>query len=148
MMHKNSCRRYNNKTIINDFYNKCRGHRQFCRDLCILLYRKLRSYTVKYNYIAVQIFLKSYAFQKCTWLKKSDNAPHSRRRRCGEAAFLVSVYVFVNSVVDLLGEIVYNRINNNEWSDKYEKSSCIVFSWYFLLFSSLGFGVRCAGVYE
>jgi len=37
----------------------------------------------------VQIFLKSkFAFQKCTWLKKSDNAPHSRRRRCGEAAFL------------------------------------------------------------
>ena len=30
-------------------------------------------------------------------LKKSDNAPHSRRRRCGEAAFLVdvkSVHIF------------------------------------------------------
>ena len=54
-----------------------------------LLYRKLRSYKVKkFDYIAVQNFLKSIAFQKCTWHKKSDIAPHFRRRRCGEAAFL------------------------------------------------------------
>ncbi|MDY5626815.1 MAG: DUF6100 family protein, partial [Clostridia bacterium] len=31
-----------------------------------------------------------FAFQKCTWLKKSEFAPRFRRRRCGEAAFLVN----------------------------------------------------------
>jgi len=53
------------------------------------LYRKLRPYAVKtLDYIAVQNFLKSFTFQKCTWLKKSDIAPHFSLRRCGEAAFL------------------------------------------------------------
>jgi len=52
----------------------------------ILLYRKLRPYTVKnFDYIAVQNFLKSKAFQKCTWLKKSGYAPRFRHRRSGEA---------------------------------------------------------------
>jgi len=36
----------------------------------------------------VQNFLKSKAFQKCTWLKKSGYAPRFRHRRSGEAAFL------------------------------------------------------------
>jgi len=59
-----------------------------------LLYRKLRPYTVKnFDYIAVQIFLKALAFKKCSRLVKSEFAPHFRRRRCGEAAFLVSLFV-------------------------------------------------------
>jgi len=63
---------------------------------CFLLYRKFHFYTVKNNdYIAVQNFMKSKAFQKCTWLKKSDNAPHFRRRRCGGAAFLGSHNYFL-----------------------------------------------------
>ena len=57
-----------------------------------LLYRKLRSYTIKIlSYCRAKFFEKQkIAFQKCTWLKKSEFAPRFRRRRCGEAAFLVN----------------------------------------------------------
>ncbi len=69
-----------------------------------LLYRKLRFYTVKnLLYCRAKFFEKQkIAFQKCTWLKKSEFAPHVRRRRCGEAAFLalqwqsVSKHVFIS----------------------------------------------------
>ena len=47
----------------------------------------------------MQNFLKSIAFQKCTWHKKSDIAPHFRRRRCGEAAFLVLAAKTIPSAV-------------------------------------------------
>lgn len=47
-----------------------------------LLYRKLRSYTIKIlSYCRAKFFEKQkIAFQKCTWLKKSEFAPHVRRR--------------------------------------------------------------------
>ena len=64
-----------------------------CEQICslFLLYRKLRSYTIKIlSYCRAKFFEKQkIAFQKCTWLKKSEFAPRFRRRRCGEAAFLV-----------------------------------------------------------
>ena len=58
----------------------------------LYLYRKLRSYTIKIlSYCRAKFFEKQkIAFQKCTWLKKSEFAPRFRRRRCGEAAFLVN----------------------------------------------------------
>ena len=66
-----------------------------------LFYRKLRSYTIKIlSYCRAKFFEKQkIAFQKCTWLKKSEFAPHVRRRRSGVAAFLVSNYFLRKYIV-------------------------------------------------
>ena len=42
------------------------------------LYRNLRSYTVKNLIILPCKIFEKLCFSKCTWLKKSDNAPHFR----------------------------------------------------------------------
>jgi len=75
-----------------------------------LLYRKLRSYTVKNLLYCRANFLKSkFAFQKCTWLKKSEFAPHSRRRRCGEAAFLVRLKLqILKNIVFMLSDLFFD----------------------------------------
>ncbi len=78
-----------------------------------LLYRELRSYTIKIlSYCRAKFFEKQkIAFQKCTWLKKSEFAPHVRRRAERRSRFSCSdtVLIYVNSHFNSGGEIYAKR---------------------------------------
>ena len=104
--------------------------------IAFLLYRNLRSYTVKnFDYIAVQNFLKSCAFQKCTWLKKSDNAPHFRSQSgAAKPLFLCEIHIYywpgvcidTCSTLGICAErnAIFNMITNGE--QEIDKVLCIL----------------------